>query len=108
MMPMGGHVRAKIMAYQRACTKCRRRLKEQERKEVGDFPHAPTTVALLFYHAIMDIATGFRGKPTKNAREYVPVSALFVVCMTTSATSILALESVSTVAVIQALERHAS
>jgi hypothetical protein len=38
----------------------------------------------------------------------VPVGTLFVVCMTTSATSILALESVSTVAVIQALERHAS
>jgi hypothetical protein len=60
-----------------------------------------------FYHAMMDIATGFRGKPTKKAREYVPVSAL-VMCLTTSATSILALEALSTRAVIQALERHAA
>ncbi len=108
MMPMGGHVRAKIMAYRRACTKCRRRLKDRVRKEVGDYPHARTTVAPPFYHAMMNIATGFKGKPTKNAREYVPISPLLIVCMTTSATSILTLESLSTAAVIQALERHAS
>jgi hypothetical protein len=108
MIPMGGHVRAKIMAYRRACTKCRRRLKDRVRKEVGDYPRAHTTVAPPLYHAMMDIATGFKGKPTKAAREYVSVSALVIVCMTTSATSILTLESLSTVAVIQALERHAS
>jgi hypothetical protein len=108
MMPMGGHVRARIMAYRRACTKCRRRLKDRVRKEIGDYPQARTTVAPPFYHAMMDIATGFKGKPTKNAREYVPISALVIVCMTTSATSILTLESLSTAAVIQALERHAS
>ncbi len=56
----------------------------------------------------MDIATGFRGKPTKNTREYVPVSVLVIVRMTTSATIILAPDSLSTVAVIQSLERHAS
>jgi hypothetical protein len=79
MMPMGGHVRAKIMAYRRACTKCRRRLKDRVRKEIGDYPQARTTVAPPFYHAMMDIATGFKGKPTKNAREYVPISALVIV-----------------------------
>jgi hypothetical protein len=57
---------------------------------------------------MLDIATGFRGKPTKNSREYVAVYALVMVCMTTSATSILALEALSTTAVIQALERHAA
>jgi hypothetical protein len=108
MMPVGGNVRAKIAAYRRACTKCRRRLKERVQKEVGDYPKVRSTVAPPFYHAMMDIATGFRGKPTKKAREYVPVSALVIVCLTTSATSILALEALSTTAVIQALERHAA
>jgi hypothetical protein len=92
MMPMGGHVRAKIMACRRACTKCRRRLKNRVRKEVGDYPHGRMTVAPPFYHAMMDIATGFKGKPTKTAREYVSVSVLVIICMTTSATSILTLE----------------
>jgi hypothetical protein len=108
MMPVGGNVRAKIAAYRRACIKCRRRLKERVQKEVGDYPKVRSTVAPPFYHAMMDIATGFRGKPTKKAREYVPVSALVIVCLTTSSTSILALEALSTTAVIQALERHAA
>ena len=108
MMPVGGSVRAKIAAYRRSCTKCRRRIKERIQKEIGDYPKVRSTVAPPFYHAMIDIATGFRGKPTKNASEYVAVSALVIVCMTTSATSILVLEALSTAAVIQALERHAS
>jgi hypothetical protein len=108
MMPVGGNVHTKIAAYRRACTKCRRLLKERVQKEIGDYPKVRTTVAPPFYHAMMDIATGFRGKPTKKARVYVPVSALVIVCLTTSATSILALEALSTTAVIQALERHAA
>ncbi len=44
-------------------TKCRRRLKDRVRKEIGDYPQARTTVAPPFYHAMMDIATGFKGKP---------------------------------------------
>ncbi len=101
-------MRAKIAAYRRACTKCRRRLKDRVQKEIGDYPKVRSTVAPPFYHAMMDIATGFRGKPTKKACEYVPVSALVIVCLTTSATNILALEALSTTAVIQALERHAA
>jgi hypothetical protein len=101
MMPVGGNVRAKIAAYRRACTKCRRRLKDRIQKEVGDYPKSRSTVAPPFYHVMLGIATGFRGKPTKNSREYVAVYALVMVCMTTSATSILALEALSTTAVIR-------
>jgi hypothetical protein len=108
MMPIGGNVRAKIAAYRRACTKCRRRLKNRIQKEVGDYPKVRSTVAPPFYYAMIDIATGFRGKATKNSRDYMAVNALVIVCMTTSSTSILVLEGLSTVAVIQALERHAA
>jgi hypothetical protein len=107
-MPMGGAVRARIAAYRRGCTKCRRRLKERVAMEVGDFPLVRSTVAPPFYHAMIDIATAFKAKATKNSKEYSSVYALVVVCVTTSATNILVMESLSTTAVIQALERHAS
>ena len=107
-MPMGGGVRARISNYRRACTKCRRRLKERIKMEVGDFPLIRSTVAPPFYHAMIDIATAFKAKATKNSKEYVSVCALVIVCITTSATNILVMESMNTMAVIQALERHAS
>jgi hypothetical protein len=66
MMPVGGNVRAKIAAYRRACTKCRRRLKDRIQKEVGDYPKSRSTVAPPFYHVMLDIATGFRGQADKK------------------------------------------
>ena len=108
MMPIGGSSRVKIMTFRRGCHKCRRRLKERIRMEVGDFPLVRSTVAPPFYHSMIDIATGFRAKATKNSKEYVPVYALVMVCVTTSATNILVMESMTTNAVLEALERHAS
>jgi hypothetical protein len=107
-MPMGGTVRARIASYRRGCTKCRRRLKERVQMEVGDFPLVRSTVSPPFYHSMIDIATAFKAKATKNSKEYSAVYALVIVCITTSATNILVMESLSTAAVVQALERHAS
>jgi hypothetical protein len=107
-LPIGGHVRANILSYRKACTNCRRRLKEVVKMELADFPSCRTTIAPPFYFVQIDIAMAFKAKPFKESRKSLTAHALVVVCMVTSATSILVLDGLSTQAVVQALERHAA
>jgi hypothetical protein len=107
-LPVGGHVRATILTYRKACTSCRRRLKEVVQMELADFPSCRTTIAPPFYFAQVDIAMAFRAKPFKESRKSLTAHALVLVCMVSSATSILVLDGLSTQAVVQALERHAA
>ncbi len=56
-----------------------------------------------------DIVYGFKGKPYKNARKpELKIYGLVIVCLLTSATSILALEGIETQDVVLALEHHSS
>jgi hypothetical protein len=107
-LPIGGHVRSNILSYRKACTNCRRRLKEVVRMELSDFPSCRTTIAPPFYFVQIDIAMAFKAKPFKESRKSLTAHALVIVCMVTSATSILVLDRLSTQAVVQALERHAA
>ena len=56
----------------------------------------------------LDIAMLFSAKPTISSRKTFPCQALIVVCLLTSDTNILALDGLTTQAVVQALERHSS
>jgi hypothetical protein len=76
--------------------------------ELADFPSCRTTIAPPFYFVQIDIAMAFKAKPFKESRKSLTAHALVIVCMVTSATSILVLDGLSTQAVVQALERHAA
>ena len=97
-----------IEKVRKSCTMCRRILKKTMQLEMAKHHDARTTIAPPFYNCMADIAYGFRGKPYYGARKECKVYALVIVCVLSSATSILALEGLQTQNVIQALERHAS
>ena len=69
---------------------------------------ARAMIAPVLYNSMMDIAYGFPGQAYLNARKRVDVYALVIVCILSGATNILALESLETQSVVQALERHSS
>ena len=50
----------------------------------------------------------FTAKPTITSRKTFPCHALVIVCLLTSATNILAMDGLTTQAVVQAIERHSS
>jgi hypothetical protein len=107
--PMGGqNVRAAITAYRKGCTKCRRDMKLMVEQELADFPLCRSSVAPPFYFVMMDIAMAFKAKPFRDSRKSITAHALVMVCLVTSSTNILVLDGLSTQAVTQALERHAS
>ena len=97
-----------IDKVRKSCTMCRRILKKTMELEMAQHHEARTTLAPPFYNCMADIAYGFRGKPYYGARKECKVYALVIVCVLTSATSILALEGIQTQNVIQAIERHSS
>lgn len=101
-----GQARFAITLFRKHCSKCLIQLKETIALELADFPQARTTVAPPFWAVQIDIAMSFKAKLSATSKKTVPCSALVVVCLLTSATSILAMEGISTQAVIQALERH--
>ena len=103
-----GNARAAIQRFRKACTKCRLMLKEVVALELADFPVARTTIAPPFWAVQVDIAMYFNAKPRITSKKTFSCHALVIVCLLTSATNIHVLEGLTTQAVIQALERHAS
>ena len=74
-------------------------------------PHgqARTILAPPFHSVQMDVVYKFCAKPWKNSRGKThDIYALVIVCILSSATSILVLEGLETQDVVQALERHSS
>jgi hypothetical protein len=57
---------------------------------------------------MMDIAMGFKARPTKDSRKSFVVHALVMVCLLTSATSIHVIEGLTTQSVVMALECHST
>jgi len=101
--------RVVISKIRRDCVKCRyitRKTLELEMAMHG----APRTVLAPPFHSVqMDIMYfPFKSKPWKNARQRMNVYALVIVCLLTSATSILILEGLETQDVCTALTRHSS
>ena len=97
-----------IQRVKNDCTRCRIIQKRSMELKMAQHHEARTTIAPPFYNCMADIAYGFKGKPYLGARKECKIYALVIVCVLTSATSILALEGLQTQNVIQALERHAS
>ena len=101
-----GNPRRAIARLRNGCAKCRIMLKQVVALELADFPSWRTTVTPPFYAVQIDIAMHFRLTGSKAPRQSAECNALVIVCILTSATSILAMEGLSTQAVVQALERH--
>jgi len=101
--------RVVISKVKRDCTKCR--LITRKTLELEMAMHGPyrTVVAPPFHSVQMDIMYfPFKSKPWKNARQRMNVYALVIVCLLTSATSILIIEGLETQDVCLALTRHSS
>lgn len=100
--------KAVIIKVRKDCTKCKMLLRKTLELEMAN--HGPhRTIMSPPFHAIqMDIVYKFRAKPWVNSRQSFDIYALVIVCILTSATSILALEGLETTNVVQALERHSS
>ena len=102
-----------IQVVRKNCPRCRLILKKTLELEIGQHPQSRYQIVPAFYHSMCDIVYGFKSKPFKNSRgtrsqSESKVYALVIVCLLTSATSIMVLEGLETQDVIMALERHSS
>ena len=90
------------------CVTCRMIMQKTVDLVMAKHNFARTMIAPCFYNSMCDIAYGFRAKPYQNSRKTYKIYALIVVCMLTSATNILVLESIETQEVVAAIERHSA
>ena len=103
-----GNARAVIATFRNQCSKCRLMIQKVVALELAQFPSARTTIAPPFWAVQIDIAMSFKARPTINSRKTFSCHALIIVCLLTSATSILVLDGLTTQAVVQAIERHSA
>ena len=75
---------------------------------MAKFPDEKKDISPPFFNVQMDIVYGFQGRPFTKARSRCKLYALVIVCINTSATNILCLESISTQEVMNAILRHSS
>ena len=101
----GRHV---IKSIRNTCTRCRMIAKSTLKLEMAKHHEARTTLAPAFHSAQADIVYGFKGQSYKRSRTVTKVYALVIVCVLTSATSILALEGIELQDVVSAIERHSA
>lgn len=97
-----------IKAVRNDCTRCRLISKKTLELELGKYPRGKTVISPPFYHCQMDIVYGFTAQPYKKSRKTYKVYALVIVCILTSATSILAMDGIMVQDVISAIERHSA
>ena len=103
-----GNARAAIHNHKNHCTHCHITMKKIVDMELAQYPAVRTTAAPPFWAVQLDIAMSFPAKPTITSRKTFPCHALVIVCLLTSATNILAMDGLTTQAVVQAIERHSS
>ena len=101
----GRHV---IKSIRNTCTKCRMIAKATFKLEMAKHHQARTTLAPVFHSAQADIVYGFKGQSYKRSRSTTKIYALVIVCVLTSATSILALEGIELQDIVSAIERHSA
>ena len=92
----------------RDCTKCRIIFRKTLELEMANHGPHRTIMAPPFHAVQIDIVYKFKAKSWKNSRQLFDIYALVIVCLLSSATSILVLEGMTTADVVQALERHSS
>jgi hypothetical protein len=97
-----------VKAIRNDCVKCRILFKKTLELEMSKHHASRTMLAPVFYNCQMDVVFGFKGQSFKRSRSVLKVYALVIVCLMSSATSILAMEGMETQDVILAIERHSS
>jgi hypothetical protein len=95
-----------IQAVRRNCPRCRMIIRKTLELEMGQHPQGRFQIVPAFYHAMCDVVYGFKSRPFKQSKTKLKIYALVIVCLLTSATSILALEGLETQDIIMAIERH--
>ena len=103
-----GSYRHIIKKVRNDCTTCSLISKKTVELEMAKHHYTRTLIAPVFYTAQIDIVYGFKAKPFRGSRITIKVYALLFVCLHTSATNALALESIETQSVVNAIERHAA
>jgi hypothetical protein len=103
-----GNAKRVISKVRKSCPRCRIILLKTFEVEIGNHPQSRFQLVPAFYHSMADIVYGFAGKPHNNSRTTLKLYGLVIVCLLTSATSILALEGISTQDIVMALERHSA
>lgn len=97
-----------ISKIRRDCIKCRIIFKRTLQLEMASHNPARTVMSPPFHSVQMDVVYKFRARSWKNSRQTFEVYALVIVCILSSATSILVLEGLETQDVVQCLERHSA
>ena len=97
-----------ISMVRRDCTRCRIIFRKTLELEMANHGPHRTIMAPPFHAVQIDIVYKFKAKSWKNSRQVFDIYALVIVCLLSSATSILVLEGMTTTDVVQALERHSS
>lgn len=99
-------LRRLVRNIRKDCTRCRGILLKTIELEMSRHTAARTIISPPFFHCMVDIAYNFPGLAFKNSRKHVKLYALVIVCLLTSATSILVLEGIATEDICAAIERH--
>ena len=107
LFPIGRfkHIIAKVRDD---CTACRIISKKTVQVKMSQFPAEKTQITPPFYNVQMDVVFGFNGRPFTKARTRCKLYALVIVCINTSATSILCIEAISTEEIMNAILRHSA
>ena len=103
-----GQFRHIVKKVRSDCSRCKIITKKTIDLELAKHHFTRTLIAPIFYTVQIDIVFGFKSQLFKNSRKRGKVYALVFVCLLTSATNILAIESIDTQSVVGAIERHAS
>ena len=99
----GGYV---VRALRDQCQRCRMILKNHIKDNMGDIPPEKLIVSPAFSFVQIDTAGPFQAYSRHGKRSVLEVNALVLVCITTGAVSILALETLEAPSIVKALVRH--
>ena len=99
----GGYV---VRSLRDQCQRCRIILKNHIRDNMGDIPPEKLIVSPAFSFVQIDTCGPFQAYSKHGKRSVIEINALVLVCITTGAVSILALETLEAPSVVKALVRH--
>ena len=99
----GGYV---VRSLREQCQRCRIILKNHIKDNMGDIPPEKLIVSPAFSFVQIDTCGPFQAYSKHGKRSVLEVNALVLVCITTGAVSILALETLEAPSIVKALVRH--
>jgi len=99
----GGYV---VRSVRDECQRCRIILKRHIKDRMGDIPLEKLVVSPPFSFVQIDTGGPFQAFSRHGQRSRVEVNAMVIVCVTTGAVSIMALENLEAPTIVKALVRH--